>query len=133
MAAVAGLTYVALLIAETVPVTAIRARPGDVITGHPPHVFLHAQLTNSEPAPARPDKTEILLAATATLRVLSFPVIRVGRIRFCPVHSSGSHSKGDTDSSIRNRTHCPVKPPAARSRELTSLENSLGNKPNTSK
>jgi hypothetical protein len=35
---------------------AIRTRPGDGITGHAPHVFFHANLTDAKSAAARPAK-----------------------------------------------------------------------------
>jgi hypothetical protein len=99
----------ALLIAEAVRFAAIRAYPVDVITGHPPHIFLHARLTDNKSASARPNKSEFPLTATATPRVLAFPVFRISRPWFCRGHGFRSHNNGDTESSIRNRSEARGK------------------------
>lgn len=44
------------LVAKTILAAAIRTCPGNGITRHPPHVFLHAILTDAEPAATRPAK-----------------------------------------------------------------------------
>jgi hypothetical protein len=63
-----------LLIAEPVLPPAIRARPGDGITGHSPHVFLHASLADTKTAAARPAKRKCHPTANAViiLNAMSF-------------------------------------------------------------
>jgi len=51
--------YRALLIAETIPVTAIRALPGNPVARHSPHIFIHASLAHTETATATPAKRHI--------------------------------------------------------------------------
>jgi hypothetical protein len=51
------------LVAKTVLLSAVRALPGDAVAGHAPHVFIHARLTDSEPAPAGPAERGYLPAA----------------------------------------------------------------------
>jgi hypothetical protein len=54
-----------LLIPKPILIPAIRALPGDGIAGHPPHVFVHALLTDMKAAPAAPAKAKILSATVA--------------------------------------------------------------------
>jgi len=44
------------LVAKSILRPAIRTGPGDGIAGHPPHVLLHATLTDAKPAAAHPAK-----------------------------------------------------------------------------
>jgi hypothetical protein len=73
------------LVAEPVLPPAIRTRPGDGITGHAPHVFLHASLTDTKTAAARPAKRKC--HSTAIAVIISdarsfFPVCGSGGRRF---------------------------------------------------
>jgi len=54
-----------LLIAVPVLPAAIRALPGDPITGHPPLVFIHAGLADRKITPAIPAEHEHLPTAMA--------------------------------------------------------------------
>jgi len=55
------------LIAIAIPLTAVRALPGDSVAGHPPEVFQHAFLTDLETAATRPAKWEYTCAANAII------------------------------------------------------------------
>jgi hypothetical protein len=46
--------YRTLLIAETIPIAAIRALPGNPVAGHSPYIFMHASLAHTETATATP-------------------------------------------------------------------------------
>ncbi|MEW6671659.1 MAG: hypothetical protein AB1427_08140 [Thermodesulfobacteriota bacterium] len=56
-----------LLIAEAVPLAAVRTLPGDAVAGHSPEVILHAFLTDLKTAAARPAKWEYACAADAMI------------------------------------------------------------------
>ncbi len=45
-----------LLVPKPILLPTVRALPCDAVTGHAPHVFIHADLTNSETTPAGPTK-----------------------------------------------------------------------------
>lgn len=55
------------LVSEAVLFTAVRALPGNKITGHTPQVCMHATLANAEAAAAAPAKWEYLGAAVAQM------------------------------------------------------------------
>ena len=74
-----------LLVAEPIPFPAIRTRPGDGVTGHAPHVFLHASLTDTKTAAARPAKGKCHSTAIAVIILDArsfFPVCGSGGRRF---------------------------------------------------
>jgi hypothetical protein len=54
-----------LLVSIAVLFPAIRALPGNAVTGHPPEIFLHATLADGKSAPASPAKWRMLAAAGA--------------------------------------------------------------------
>ncbi len=60
-----------LLVAKPVLVAAIRAFPGYAVAGHPPKVFLHARLANSETASTPPAKWKFVAAAVADAGALA--------------------------------------------------------------
>jgi hypothetical protein len=55
------------LLLVTIPVlfSAIRALPGNSVTGHPPEIFFHAVLADGKSAPASPAERRMLAAAGA--------------------------------------------------------------------
>jgi len=53
------------LISKPILLPAVRALPGDGITGHPPYVFIHAFLTDMEAAAAPPAEAKLAVAAVA--------------------------------------------------------------------
>ena len=62
-------------------ITAIRALPGNSITGHSPEIFQHAVLADTESAPASPVKRCLRPAAVAAALpglAAFFPVFRSG-------------------------------------------------------
>jgi hypothetical protein len=66
-----------LLVPKPILLPTVRALPCDAVTGHAPHVFIHADLTNSETTPAGPAKRGNFSAAMASLvpGPASFPAI----------------------------------------------------------
>jgi hypothetical protein len=51
------------LVAKSILTTTIRTLPGNIITGHPPKVFMHTHLANLKTAAAAPAKGRILFTA----------------------------------------------------------------------
>ena len=69
------------LVAKPIPFPAIRTRPGDGVTGHAPHIFLHASLADTKTAAARPAKRK---CHSTTIAVIIF-----NAMSFFPVCGSG--------------------------------------------
>jgi hypothetical protein len=59
-----------LLIAKPILSPAVWALPGNAVTGHPPHIFIHAFLADHKAASATPTKGHLACAAMAAFRPL---------------------------------------------------------------
>jgi hypothetical protein len=55
------------LIAKPILISAVRALPGDGIAGHPPYIFFHTILADTETTPAPPAEAEFSAAAMASM------------------------------------------------------------------
>jgi len=53
------------LIPKSVLLAAIRALPGDAVTGHSPDIFVHARLADGKSAPASPAEGKNVITAVA--------------------------------------------------------------------
>jgi hypothetical protein len=56
---ISSILHPTLLIAETIPVTAIRALPDNPVARHSPYILIHARLAHTETAATTPAKRHI--------------------------------------------------------------------------